>query len=77
MVSSEWDDFKFDFVQDNNVVAASNSSSNFCHESVCFIDSARMLKWMDSKVDLCKDFYNFTCGSFMKFVSLLVEEYDF
>lgn len=70
LVSSEWDDFKHDFVQDNNVAASSNSSGKFCTASVCFIDSARMLQWMDSKVDLCRDFYNFTCGSFMRFVSV-------
>lgn len=65
---SEWDDFKSDFIEDN-VSTNSSNVTNFCSQSVCFIDSARVLKWIDSSVELCQSFYNFTCGSFMKFVS--------
>lgn len=47
-----------------------NSFSNdFCDTGVCIKDSERILNWLDPKVNYCNDFYDFTCGSFDKYVS--------
>lgn len=49
--------------------ASAQDNRNFCDTRTCIKDAQRILKWMNRKVDYCKSFYNFTCGSFLAYVS--------
>lgn len=46
------------------------TNSSVCEEGICIKESARIIKWMNLKVDYCQDFYKFICGSFLTYVRL-------
>lgn len=58
-----------DFISSQSNKTNSEWNKDFCFAKTCIKDAQRMIKWMDPKVDYCDSFYNFTCGSFMTFVS--------
>ncbi|KAG8195233.1 hypothetical protein JTE90_027974 [Oedothorax gibbosus] len=43
-----------------------SASEQICPSEDCVVAAARTIRWMDRNVDPCEDFYNFSCGSFLR-----------
>ena len=57
-----------------NFINISNTDkAGFCDKQICIEDASRMGLWINESANPCDNFYRYVCGSFLYYVSKLIE----